>query len=57
MNGRTASALPFSSLSSTTSDNVPTPPAGITSSATRAAKKSASLASDVPPGALARNRI
>ena len=44
-------------LSTTTSENGPAPPAGITSSATRAAKKSASLASDVPPGAMALNRI
>ena len=57
MNGRTASAFAVSSLSRTTSENFPTPPAGITSSAARAAKKSASLASDVPPGALAVNRI
>ena len=57
MNGRTASALAASSLSSTTSESFPTPPAGITSSAVRAAKKSASLASEVPPGALAVNRI
>ena len=37
--------------------NRPTPPASATSSAARAEMKSASLASDVPPGAVARNRI
>ena len=57
MNGWTASDFPFTSLSITTWENAPIPPAGMTSSATRAEKKSASLASDVPPGAVARNRI
>jgi hypothetical protein len=57
MNGRTTTALPVRILSSITALNRPTPPAGTTSSATRAAMKSASLASDVPPGATARKRI
>ena len=57
MNGVTPTALPARILSSVTALNRPTPPAGITSSATRAGMKSASLASDVPPGAVARNRI
>jgi hypothetical protein len=57
MNGVTATALPTSILSSAASLNRPTPPAAITLPATRAGMKSASLASDVPPGAVARNRI
>src|SRR4030095_6062746 len=57
MNGATATALADSSLSSVTWLNWPTPPAGTIAPATRADGKSASLASDVPPEAKARNRI
>ncbi len=57
MNGRTTATLPVSCFRRSTALNLPSPPALTTCAAVCAARKSWSLASDVPPGLNARNTI